>query len=353
MNRKVLFIGIALLLVSIPVLWAVASEKDSKAYLGIYPGEVTSDIAASYGVKAGEGVVIEGVASNSPADEAGLRTNDVILKINELALTGPEEFRQQIAKFKPKDSVDLTFIRGGQQKTIKVTLGEREAMEFGWGSGTPAPQVFKKMFKGSGESEKERRSKTAFAGIVTQELSEGLAKYFKVEKGALISEVVKDSPAEKAGLKAGDVIISIGKDEVEDPGDVREAIHDHKPGDAVDFAIKRDGNAQTISVILGDQTMSKDTGFQQIEINDDDPMAVQVYPGPEDLSDIPDMHVLKEHLKDARIYMNNLSDESLDDLRNNLKDLRIEINGATKEKMHELKEKLHDIKVKINTAKEI
>lgn len=231
---------------------AKASQKsESSAFLGIVPEEVTSDVAADYGVAAGQGVLIEETVGGSPADDAGLRANDILVSINGSRLTGPSELRVQLQKYKEGDEVSLVYMRGGKERTASVKLADSDSGEdFNWSwGGTPvppmaprAPQVFK--------WDSRESNKSAFAGIVTQELSSGLKSYFKVEGGALVSEVVEKSPAEKAGLKAGDIITKIGAESVDDQSDVSDVIRDLDPDQTVDFHIIREGKSMVIPVTL-------------------------------------------------------------------------------------------------------
>jgi hypothetical protein len=231
-------------------------QKEGKAFIGIVPGEVTSSIADDYGVKPGQGVVIEGVSSDSPAEKVGLRENDVIIRVNSAPVTGPQEFRDQISKLKPGDKVSVTYLRGGKEKTADVELESRHEWSFNWGSGRGEGHDFGgETQPWQWEEHHPNGKKVAYAGIEIQTLSDGLARYFKVDKGVLISEVVKDSPAEKAGLKAGDVIVKIGDKAVEGDGEVRGAIRSHKSGEAVDFIVNRDGKETAVKVTLGDQDL--------------------------------------------------------------------------------------------------
>ncbi len=234
------------------VLAKAEKKADKGAFLGIVPEEVTSDVAADYGVAAGQGVLVGETVSGSPASDAGLRANDVITMINGSRLTGPAELRVQLAKYKQGDAVKLTYFRGGKERTADVTLSEQAndkgVFQWSWDGDAPdvdAPRAKRFMHWGS-----EARGSAAFAGIVTQELSDGLKNYFKVEGGALISEVVEKSPAEKAGLKAGDIIVKIGAEEVDDQGDVSDAIREMDPDQTVDFHIKRDGKSMVLPVTL-------------------------------------------------------------------------------------------------------
>ncbi len=95
-------------------------------------------------------------------------------------------------------------------------------------------------------------SKGAWLGVYLQPLTEQLYDYFRVEdgKGVLISEVVKDSPADKAGLKAGDVIIAVGDEEIEEQDDVVEEIREREEGDEVDIVVVRKGRKKTLTAEL-------------------------------------------------------------------------------------------------------
>ena len=256
----------ALLLFAVPGAWAGEAKVP---FIGIYPGEVTSDIASDYGVRAGEGILVEGVVPGTPAEEAGFRENDVITRVNDAVITGPAELRVQLKKYKPGDSVNVTYLRGGQTKTVALKLGRERGGNVMFGDRDFKRKLVMEGAPWEWKLEQGGKKKVAYAGIVTQSLSEGLASYFKVKKGALISEVISDSPADKAGLKAGDVIVKIGGEEIEDEDDVGEAIHEHDPGDAVDFVIYRDGSEMTVKVTLGETTRWGSLGPDMIECDPD------------------------------------------------------------------------------------
>ncbi|MCC6477459.1 PDZ domain-containing protein, partial [bacterium] len=166
-----------LLLSLLATMWflsaASAWAKEGGAFLGIVPEEVTSDIAASYGVQTGQGVLVEKTVGDSPADEAGLRSNDILLAIDGQSLTGPGELRVQLAKHKEGDTVSITYMRGGKQQTASVKLDAADEPDFDF-SWTPGPEFEKKMADIGPKIERKMMkfhdSDAAFAGVVTQSL---------------------------------------------------------------------------------------------------------------------------------------------------------------------------------------
>jgi len=95
--------------------------------------------------------------------------------------------------------------------------------------------------------------KAGFLGVQIQDLSEQLSDYFKVKdgNGVLVSEVVEDSPAEKAGLKAGDIITNVDDKDIENAGDLTMTIRGYEPESKVSVAIIRDGKKKNLEATLG------------------------------------------------------------------------------------------------------
>jgi serine protease Do len=103
-------------------------------------------------------------------------------------------------------------------------------------------------------------------GVQLDDLNRQLGEYFGVEdgKGALVTEVVEDSPAAKAGLKAGDVIVKAGGKDVDASASLREALSDTEPGQQMDIKVVRKGKSKDLSVTLGE--MPADDFAKQIKV---------------------------------------------------------------------------------------
>ena len=96
--------------------------------------------------------------------------------------------------------------------------------------------------------------KAGFLGVQIQDLSEQLSEYFKVKNGngVLVSEVVEDSPAKKAGLKAGDIIVKVDDEDIKNAGDLTMTIRGYEPNSKVSVAIIRAGKKKKLDATLGE-----------------------------------------------------------------------------------------------------
>jgi C-terminal processing protease CtpA/Prc len=259
MTRRFSVLALMALLVGIGavVIAADISEKDVKkgksAFLGVVLDEVSDKVAADYGVGAGGGALVQEISRHSPADEAGLRANDIIVKFGTTSIGTPDDLRGAIREKSPGDIVTLEIVRGGKRQSVEVTLGSQTTREIKKII-IEDDDDFEEAYPGKAHKFMER-AKRGYAGVHLQELGEGLAKYFKVDKGVLISDVEKDSPAQKAGLEAGDVIVRIDGDATEDAGDVRRLVRRHEPGETAKFEIVRKGKTQTVEVKLGERSL--------------------------------------------------------------------------------------------------
>jgi len=112
--------------------------------------------------------------------------------------------------------------------------------------------TMKKIMKIKGDDMVFFSGPRAFLGISMQTLNEQLAEYFGAE-GVLVQEIVEDSPAEEAGLKAGDVIVKMDGEDVEDTDDVAKFMSDREKGDEVEIKVRRKGKNKSFKVTLGEQ----------------------------------------------------------------------------------------------------
>jgi len=273
------------------------TKETKSAFIGVYPEDIDAEEreALEY---TGKGILVEDVVEDGPADKAGLKAGDIITKIDAENVSNSEQFRELLAKHSPGDKIKVNVLRKGKSEDITVELSERKNVEYSFN------------FK-HGNAEKR-----GFLGVVTETVEGDFAKYFGVEEGALIKKVVEDSPAEKAGLKPGDVLVKIGSDEIEETDDVSEAMQDHQPGDQVNVKYFRQGKETSVDVKLDASRgstwkMSKSDGHRII-ISDDDEIVV----------DTDELHeAIREVMEDLRINF----DDGKEDMKEELEKLKVEI----------------------------
>jgi membrane-associated protease RseP (regulator of RpoE activity) len=239
----------------------VAEEDEDKGWLGVRLQGLTSDIRDAMDISTETGVLVTDIVDDSPAEEAGIEVGDVIQKFDGQTVSSPGQLSRLVGKTAPGQKVKVEISRDGQKKTITAQIGEREAIE----------KICKIKISGD-EGEEDLLihclsgveglgfphclsawlGPDIWLGVHTIDLTDQLAEYFDIKDGlgVLISEVFEDSPAEKAKLEAGDVIVKAGGKHIEDTSDLREAIAEHEEGDEIELMVIRHGKEKKLKAIL-------------------------------------------------------------------------------------------------------
>jgi membrane-associated protease RseP (regulator of RpoE activity) len=173
------------------------------------------------------------------------------------------------------------------------------------------------VFRGHDDGE---RSERGFLGVSTMSLGEQLADYFGVheDEGVLVTRVEEDSPADRAGFRAGDVILSVEGESISSPSELRRAIRDHHPEDTVAIEVVRRGDRRTLRATLGD---ASDYGALDLEGAFPGPLGIEIPPihieGLENLK-LPDLEDLD--LPDIEINGRDFNQQYMKDLRRQLRE---------------------------------
>lgn len=303
--------GAGVLLVAVMGLTAAARSAraaDEGGYLGVYTQDLSGNLREGMGYR-GDGALVNRVVDGSPADEAGLRKGDVIVRYNNRLVDDAADLTDLVRGSRPGQRVALMVHRDGANRTINVTIGEGPSGSESrtrtrtWSDGEDndssphrvwierdgkgdgdedgdddgdddgdvkvyryrgdrGPQVFR--FKSDGDLKglegleklkdlniriPQMMTLRPRLGVQLQDLNEGLGDYFETEKGALVTDVVEGSAAEKAGIKAGDVITRFDGKDIEDTDDLTRAVRGAGEG-AVDMTVVRKGQRQTLRATL-------------------------------------------------------------------------------------------------------
>ncbi len=234
------------------------AKENARGWLGIYIQNIDQDLKESENLPSTDGIYVVGVMKDSPAKKAGLQKGDVILQFDGHNAKSVRSLTADIEDCQPGESKTIVIQRDGDKKTLSVVVGKGESEdEFTWtedDNPTPlpdwgdmrmpdAPRAFAFSL---GELSNSR------IGVSLYELSDQLADYFGAKDGgALINEVIKDGPADKAGLKAGDVIVQVDHKPVKDVSAIRRAIQKKDGGDVATVTVLRRGNEEkTVDVTV-------------------------------------------------------------------------------------------------------
>jgi serine protease Do len=238
---------------------------DEASWLGVSVSDVNSEKAKELKLSGEYGTIVEDVRDDSPAAKAGLKKGDVILQFAGEKVRSAANLRRLVRETPAGRTVSIEVSRNGS--TQKLTAKIAEAPEMKWFSQFEGPHVeipdvhvpdldFNVIFADGPR-----------LGVSADELTPQLADYFGVKqgKGVLVREVEDGTPAQKAGLKAGDVIVKAGDDAIASVLDLRKALRKN-PSEKrqVILTIVRDRKEQTVSVqlepekqILGPQEVSE------------------------------------------------------------------------------------------------
>jgi C-terminal processing protease CtpA/Prc len=247
------------------------SFGDDGGYLGVETVDVNRENAGKFGLSSVRGVAVQQVMDNSPAKAAGIQAGDVITSFNGEEISSVRKLSRLIGEIAPDHQARLTVSRGGAEREVTVTLGKRPAPRFESGNfefATPGPGQMtlpdmpdipmppqagalpRVRIAPGADSDMFvfRASSSRQIGISVSALSKQLAEYFgATEGGLLISSVRENSPAARAGLKAGDVITEVDGKALAGDFDLIRAISEKKDGD-IELTVIRDHSRQSFRV---------------------------------------------------------------------------------------------------------
>lgn len=222
-------------------------DAPKASFLGVDLQEVSRESAQRLKLKAERGAIIENVTPESSAAKAGLKKDDVILKWNGEPVESAGELYRRIRETPAGRTVRLGMIRDGIESETTLTLGERSEyarrFKVAPAVSVAVPRTPRAARVGIGERYR--------MGLSLQGMSPQLAEYFGLagRNGALVLYVYPDSPAAKAGIKAGDVILSVGGETTENPLKVHQALRTKQDG-SVELRVMRDKQEKSFTVQL-------------------------------------------------------------------------------------------------------
>lgn len=177
----------------------------TRGYLGIVIQQLTADLAESFDIEPGKGILVAQVGENSPAAKGGLRQGDVIVAFRGEPVTDVGSFRNRVSLTPPGSTETITVLRNGTRRDLRITIGKLSEDKL--------------IAQGPAQS-------TAEIGLTVQTLTPQLAEQFdaKPGEGVVVTEVRPGSIAAMAGIQTGSVILQVNREAVRSAADFQRAV---------------------------------------------------------------------------------------------------------------------------------
>lgn len=197
----------------------------SGSYLGVGVRDIDSDRRQALNLKEERGAEITSVEDNSPAAKAGLKTGDVVLDYAGNRVDSMEQFIRLVRETPAGREVKINVSRNGTMTTVTARPeSARSRFERSVNIRVPNPAEIRAMVSGFDSPRAAMLWKSSQLGVEAESIEAQLAEFFGVKEGVLVRSVARGSAAEKAGIKAGDVIVKVEETKVASPREVTSAV---------------------------------------------------------------------------------------------------------------------------------
>jgi serine protease Do len=205
----------------------VRHGKVTRGRLGVTIQEVNQSLASSFGMDRARGALVSSVAEGSPAQKAGIKPGDVVLKLDGEAIQRSIELSSRVAGMKPGSTAKLEVWREGKPQSLSVSIGE-----------APSQQV---------AAADTADLSGARLGVAVRALSDEEQRQAKVDGGVLVEQV--SGAAAKAGIRAGDIIVSVNRKPIRNVDELRSATQG--AGKTMAILVQRDDARIFVPIEIG------------------------------------------------------------------------------------------------------
>ncbi|HTU02524.1 MAG TPA: DegQ family serine endoprotease [Candidatus Sulfotelmatobacter sp.] len=203
-----------------------------RAWLGVGIQELTDELAAQFGVRPEDGVLVGNVMKDSPAERAGLKTGDILQEFDGVAITNVHQLQREVAQRATNSTVKIRLLRERQPLTVSVVLGEQPSEMAETPGAPPTP------------AEPAQRY-----GFSVQDLTPELRTQLNLAPGAtgvVVAGVEEDSPAARAGVRAGDLITQANREPIASAADVTRVLTRLRSGGNLLLLVQRNGGSRFV-----------------------------------------------------------------------------------------------------------
>jgi serine protease Do len=234
---------------------AIVVRPGAGSFLGIGVQEIDNERAKALNLREERGVEVTRVEEDSPAAKGGVKTGDVVLEYNAERVEGVEQFIRMVRETPPGREVKLSIARNGSPQQLTMKTGSRKTWmttRYGEVGSLEFPRVEIPEINIPDVPRAFMSWRSSVVGIEGESLDSQLAEYFGVKEGVLVRSVVRGSAAEKAGLRAGDVIVKIDDNRVTNPREISASIRSSRSKKTVPVQVVRDKREVTLHLPIED-----------------------------------------------------------------------------------------------------
>ncbi len=210
-----------------------------RGYLGVETQDLTPALAKEFKLPGAIGVLVGGVVHNGPAEQGGMQIGDVITRFDGKDVSDARHLRLSVAEAKPGQTVPVEVLRDGSVEALRVTIRHASNRDL-------LPRT---------ERTLHEQNPGVLEGVFLGELNSELRQKLKIPRelqGALVFDLYAYSLAAQAGLRPGDVILSINRQEVGNAGEAMRLIQNAKDRRAL-LRVWRNGGSHFLLVAIGEQ----------------------------------------------------------------------------------------------------
>jgi serine protease Do len=232
----------------------------SQGYLGVELADIDSEKAQALKLKETRGAVITLIDHDAPAGQIGLKVNDVVIQLNGQNVENAEQLRRILKEIPSGRKVSIEISRDGNIQTLAVELADRQVLghdvwnRIGNGGDVFSPAPSMGLLSGSGDApvggggfHMPFFGSSLNVGALVEPLTSQMAEYLGIQSGLMVKQVARKSDAAVAGLKAFDVILKVGSEQVTNLAGWDRALRANQ-GKPVQVTILRDKRQQTLTL---------------------------------------------------------------------------------------------------------
>jgi len=309
---------LVLSLMASSVAQTARTADEKQGWLGVSISDVTASQAKKMEIKDTDGAYVNSVSEKSPAEAAGIKKGDIIIEFAGRNVFDADDLSKGVKRTKPETKTSLTVLRDKAKKTLQVTVGTmpdpEKLIARSFRMTTPHMTWF---------------ARGGTVGLKLIELNSQLAEYFGAPdgEGVLVEEVRKESPAQKAGFKAGDVILRWGSKRVDEVRDIQKSVSEGKEGDNVEVEVLRKGSRKKLTVVL--EEGSEWRGEFELFREGGPRVRFFGHPDGEEFEHFLELESIRPKMEDLKI--------KIEDMRHEMKERSLKLQEGLKNKIHKIR----------------